>query len=79
MSESINQHQKNSYIDFDSLPNSANVRLPVLKLLYGVSAATLWRCVKSGHIPQPRRLTPRTTVWSVKDLRDSLNREMKNG
>ena len=79
MSESINQPKKNIYIDFDSLPNSAHVRLPVLKVLYGVSAATLWRCVKSGHIPQPRKLTPRTTVWSVKDLRDSLNREIKNG
>jgi predicted DNA-binding transcriptional regulator AlpA len=72
MSESINQSKKNTYIDFDELPNSANVRLPVLKVLYGVSAATLWRCVKSGRIPQPRKLTPRTTAWNVGDLRQAL-------
>jgi len=41
--------------------------------LYGISAATVWRQVKSGIIPQPRKLTPRTTVWNVKDLRDALS------
>ena len=72
MSENINQPQKSIYADFDSLPNSANVRLPVLKILYGVSAATLWRCVKSGRIPKPRKLTPRTIAWNVGDLRQAL-------
>jgi hypothetical protein len=65
--------------NFDDLPNSANVRLPTVMGLYGISAATVWRQVKAGAIPSPRKLTPRTTAWSVKDLRGALNREVENG
>jgi predicted DNA-binding transcriptional regulator AlpA len=61
--------------DFDSLPDSAHVRLPVVMALYGVSAASIWRGVKAGTIPQPKKLTPRTTTWSVRELRDALTRK----
>lgn len=57
---------------FDQLPDSANVRLPVVMQLYGISSATVWRAVKAGTIPTPRKLTPRTTAWLVKDLRLAL-------
>jgi predicted DNA-binding transcriptional regulator AlpA len=60
--------------NFDDLPNSANVRLPTVMGLYGISAATVWRQVKAGIIPSPRKLTPRTTAWSVKDLRQVLDK-----
>jgi predicted DNA-binding transcriptional regulator AlpA len=59
-------------VNFDSLPDTSNVRLPVVMGLYGVSAATIWRNVKSGRIPKPRKLTARTTVWNVGDLRSIL-------
>jgi len=65
--------------NFDQLPDSANVRLPIVMSLYGVSAATVWRQVKAGAIPSPRKLTPRTTAWNVKDLRGALNKEVENG
>jgi predicted DNA-binding transcriptional regulator AlpA len=65
--------------NFDQLPDTANVRLPTVMGLYGVSSATIWRQVRMGTIPQPRKLTPRTTVWKVKDLRDALSREVENG
>lgn len=55
--------------NFDSLPNSASVRLPVVCALYACSQATIWRHVKSGIIPKPRKLTPRTTSWNVGELR----------
>ena len=60
--------------NFDQLPDSANVRLPTVMGLYGISAATVWRQVKAGIIPSPRKLTPRTTAWSVKDLRLVLDK-----
>lgn len=63
--------------DFDSLPNTANVRLPVVMGLYGVSAATVWRNIKNGNIPKPRKLTSRTTVFNVGELREAL--EYKRG
>jgi predicted DNA-binding transcriptional regulator AlpA len=58
--------------DFDSLPDSANVRLPVVKALYGCSAATVWRMVKSGRLPHPRKISERITAWEVGALRKSL-------
>lgn len=60
--------------NFDQLPDSANVRLPTVMGLYSISAATVWRQVKAGIIPSPRKLTPRTTAWSVKELREVLNK-----
>ncbi|SEN42971.1 helix-turn-helix transcriptional regulator [Nitrosomonas marina] len=59
--------------NFDDLPDSAQVRLPVLTGLYGCSPATIWRCVKAGIIPQPEKLTPRTSSWNVGKLRKARN------
>lgn len=59
--------------NFDQLPNSANVRLPVVMALYGISPATVWRNVKIGNIPKPQKLTARTTAWNVGKLRAALN------
>jgi predicted DNA-binding transcriptional regulator AlpA len=53
---------------FDQLPNSANVRLPVVTALFGCSAPTVWRRVKSGAIPAPRKYGG-TTAWNVGELR----------
>jgi predicted DNA-binding transcriptional regulator AlpA len=61
-------------VNFDLLPNSAHVRLPVVKGLYGCSAATVWRGVKAGTIPEPTRLSARVTGWNVGQLRQSLVR-----
>jgi predicted DNA-binding transcriptional regulator AlpA len=58
--------------NFDSLPDSANVRLPVVAALYGCSPATIFRRVKSGHIPAPRKLSERVTAWNVGQLRQAL-------
>lgn len=71
------QHIKPSSIpdalkNFDSLPRTANVRLPVVEGLYGVSAATAWRMVQRGTLPSPRKLSSRVTAWNVGELRDAL-------
>lgn len=58
--------------NFDSLPDSAYVRYPVVAALYGCSQSTVWRSVKSGLIPEPRRITPRVTAWNVGALRRAL-------
>jgi predicted DNA-binding transcriptional regulator AlpA len=60
-------------VSFDSQPNSANVRLPVVMALYGISSASVWRNCKNGNIPKPRKLTTRTTAWNVGELRAALN------
>lgn len=58
--------------NFDYLPDSAYVRLPVLKGLFGVSGASIWRGVKNQSIPKPVKLTERTTAWNVGELREVL-------
>jgi len=55
--------------NFDLLPNEADVRLPVVAALYGCSPATIWRRVKSGHIPAPVKRSVRVTAWNVGMLR----------
>lgn len=75
------QQQKNgllnsiseALLNFDSLPNSAYIRLPVVKRLYGISSASVWRGVKAGRIPKPRKLSPRTTCWNVGEIRKALS------
>jgi predicted DNA-binding transcriptional regulator AlpA len=58
--------------NFDKLPDSAYIRLPVMKGLYGVSAASIWRGVKNLTIPKPSKLTERTTAWNVGQVRAAL-------
>ena len=58
--------------DFDDLPDSAHVRLPVLEGLFACSAATVWRRVKDARIPKPRKLSERVTAWNVGELRRTL-------
>lgn len=58
--------------NFDQLPDSAYVRLPIIKALYGVSSATIWRGVKNATIPKPSKLTTRTTAWNVGQIRAAL-------
>lgn len=61
-----------AFFEFDHLPDSAFVRLPVMVNLYGVSPATIWRGVKSGAIPKPVKLTEGTTAWNVGLVRTAL-------
>ena len=58
--------------NFDQLPDSASVRQPVVQALYACSPASIWRGVKAGRIPKPRKLSPRTTCWNVGELKAAL-------
>ncbi len=60
--------------NYDSLPDSAHVRLPVVKALFGCSAATVWRMAGGGALPAPRKLSERVTAWNVGELRQFLKR-----
>lgn len=56
---------------FDDLPNAAHVRLPVVAALFSVSAATVWRWCKAGHLPRPTRIGG-VALWNVGTLRAFL-------
>lgn len=59
---------------FDGLPDSANVRQPVVEALFACSGATVWRRVKAGTIPAPRKLSARISAWNVGELRQALRK-----
>jgi predicted DNA-binding transcriptional regulator AlpA len=62
----------NALANFDSQPDSAFVRQPVVEGLFAVSSATVWRMVKRGTLPAPRKMSERVTAWNVGDLRKAL-------
>lgn len=68
----LNRSIPNALANFDQLPDSAYIRLPVMIGLFGVSAASIWRGVKNQSIPKPVKLTERTTAWSVRLVREAL-------
>jgi predicted DNA-binding transcriptional regulator AlpA len=57
---------------FDSLPDSAHVRLPIVAALFACSHATVWRGVQSGKLPKPIKHFERTSAWNVGELRHVL-------
>ena len=59
--------------NFDSQPDSAYVRQPVVQGLFACSSATIWRMVARGTLPKPRKLSERVTAWNVGALRLALS------
>jgi prophage regulatory protein len=39
-----------------------------IAIRYGISRATVWRWVKEGKLPSPRKLSIGSTRWKLKDL-----------
>lgn len=66
-------HIPDALAQFDTLPASSFVRLPVVCGLFACSPATAWRWVKAGKIPAPVKLSDRVTAWRVGDLRAALS------
>jgi len=58
--------------NFDQMPDSSYVRLPVVRALYGVSTATVWRNCSKGLMPSPVKLSERCTAWNVGLIRADL-------
>lgn len=58
--------------DFDTLPDAAYVRLPVVAVIFATSPSNVWRWAQKGILPKPRRLAGRTTAWNVGELRAAL-------
>jgi predicted DNA-binding transcriptional regulator AlpA len=64
--------------DADAMPNSAQIRLPVVKGLLGISSATVWRMVKKGKL-KTYKITERTTTFNMGEIRTLLNAEKAKG
>lgn len=60
--------------NFDSLPNSARIRRPVVCALLGWSNTTLHRRIADGTLPAPMKDSPRIATWKVGEIRAVLER-----
>lgn len=56
---------------FADAPDDARVRLNTVTALFGVSSNTVWRRVKAGQFPAPRK-DGGCTFWRVGDVRRHL-------
>ena len=56
---------------FDSLPDSAGARLPVVAALFAVSTPTVWRWSRQGLIPGPTKRGG-VALWNVGELRRAM-------
>lgn len=72
MSESNFPALPESLKNFDVLPDSAEVRQPVVEAVFGISAASVWRWSRAGLLPKPRKRGMRVTTWNVGELRAAL-------
>lgn len=60
--------------DFDSLPDSALVPITAFRTLAGIAPSTVWRRASlEPDFPQPIRLGPKCTRFSVRAIRAFLS------
>lgn len=60
--------------EFDSLPYSALVRLPVVLAITSCTAPTIYRWIKAGLFPAPIKMGPSASAWEVGELREWLDK-----
>lgn len=63
---------------FESLPDCAIVRLPVVRELFGVSSPTVWRWSKKGLLPKPIKVSG-ITGWQVGEVKAALKYHTTKG
>ncbi|WP_304546143.1 helix-turn-helix transcriptional regulator [Sulfurimonas microaerophilic] len=44
------------------------IRINQVMDLVGIKKSTVWLWVKQGKLPQPKKLSPRVTVWKESDI-----------
>lgn len=75
------QHKQNqvsqSLSTFDSLPDTAYVRVSTVAGLFDCSAVTIWRKAREGSFPKPKKLSARITGWNVGELRAALAEKLE--
>lgn len=59
---------------FDSLPNGAFIRLPVVLALLGISRSSFYAGIQSGKYPPPVKVGTRASAWRKSEILDLQNR-----
>jgi excisionase family DNA binding protein len=57
---------------FEDKPDCALVSDKTVAALLEISKPTVWRWVREGRLPKPRKIGPNITRWEVGPLREAL-------
>lgn len=60
-------------VNFDDLPDSAQIRIKTVTGVVSLSDPTIRRLMAIGMFPKSHRIGLRTTVWRVGDIRAWMN------
>jgi predicted DNA-binding transcriptional regulator AlpA len=61
-----------------TIPAFGFLRLPQILAIFPISKSAWWEGCRTGRYPKPVKLSSRTTVWRVEDIRvfiESLNQQ----
>lgn len=65
-------HIHHSITNFPALPDDAVVDVKTVAALIGLSTNSVWRMARSGDLPAPIKVGPKSTRWKVGALRAYL-------
>ena len=68
----MNQKTLHEFNHFDDYPNSAFIKVESFAMLMSVSRTTIWRAVKNGEIPAPKKISGRSIGFNVGEIRTYL-------
>ncbi len=62
-------------VNFDALPDSAQINCTTLRIITGKSRATIYRWVEKGYLPKPRKPAGPTSQnsWTVGEIRHAIS------
>lgn len=63
---------------YGPMPETGFIRLGHVLHLLGISKSTLYEGIPKGIFPAPKKLTARTSVWSVHEIRAFIEK-VENG
>lgn len=52
------------------------LRVAEVSEMLSISKSSVWRLTKSGILPQPLKISERTTAWRLSDIQDFINSRM---
>ncbi len=62
-----------------SIPAFGFLRLPQVLAIFPISKSAWWEGCRTGRYPKPVKLSSRTTVWRVEDIRAFIESLGKQG
>ena len=75
----MNTREKKKEREFGPLPEIGFLRRQQVQHMLGITKTTLYANIKKGLIPAPKKLTSRTSVWSVNEIRELIERVEQQG